>query len=100
MNQSTNHKIAKALNKITLLGVIFFILLLIFDFEGNKKMSDGLVNVLLIISATLIFLLPLLSLISIFFNYKNWYLYLGLLLSFIPFLLVLYIFNNSSLPFY
>ena len=44
-------------------------------------MSDGLVNVLLIISATLIFLMPLLSLISIFFNYKNWYLYLGLLLS-------------------
>ena len=96
MNQTTNHKIAKALNKITLLGVIFFFS----AFEGNKKMSDGLVNVLLIISATLIFLLPLLSLISIFFNYKNWYLYLGLLLSFIPFLLVLYIFNNSSLPFY
>ena len=32
MNPTTTHKIAKALNKITLLGVIFFILLLIFDF--------------------------------------------------------------------
>ena len=96
MNQPIRIKISKIFLGLTIFFFICFIIMYSIDGTEIARSQFFLLDFIAIIGFASFILCPLFSILSIIFNYKNWILYLVLLLSFIPYFGVSKLFEHAN----
>lgn len=96
MNQPTKIKISRIFLGLTIFFFICFIFMYNIDGTEIGRSQNFVFHFIAITGFASFILCPLFSILSIIFNYKNWMLYLVLLLSFIPFFGILKLFEGAN----
>lgn len=96
MNQSIKIKVSRIFLGLTIFFFLCFIIMYNIDGTEIARCQNFMLDFIAIIGFASFILCPLFSILSIIFNYRNRILYLVLLLSFIPFVGILKLFEGAN----
>ncbi len=96
MNQPTKIKMSRIFLGLTIFFFICFVVMFSIDGTEIARSQFFLLDFIAYTGFASFILCPLFSVLSIIFNYKNWMLYLVLLLSFIPFFGIVKLFEGAN----